>query len=297
QGLVALVQALGDLQGGLGGEAKLAIAIDAATRKGWVPRDQYKGDPGKWVDADTFLERGEKFASNLQRENAELRKRIASFEGTQKAFTAYMDGVIKNKDAALTQAIAALRIERSAAIREGDDAGAIELEDKIDQLKEEKVKMAKLPEELESEQEPKETPSTTAGQDPIVEEWIDDGNTWFREDPQLRKYAVQIGQNMIKAGETLKGRRFLDKVADFMRQEFPRRFRKFDEAAAGGTSAGKTAPMNPVENNTARGGPSTPGASGKTERDLPAEDLALMKQFVKEGWTTKEKFLAGYFSR
>ena len=36
---------------------------------------------------------------------------------------------------------------------------------------------------------------------------------------------------------------------------------------------------------------------GKTVRDLPPRDLALMKQFVAEGLYTEETFLESYFSR
>lgn len=34
-------------------------AEDKAAAMGWAPQDQWRGPPGKWVDADTFLKRGE----------------------------------------------------------------------------------------------------------------------------------------------------------------------------------------------------------------------------------------------
>lgn len=267
-------------------------AIESASKRGWAPRDQYKGEPGKWVDAKTFLERGDRFASNLQRENADLRKKISSFEGTQKAFKSYMEGVMQQKDVQLTSAIAELRIQRSAAIREGDDTGAIAIEDRIDLLKDQQKTVKDLPKDLEEEQEAAATPAGPNTNDPVVDEWIEDGNQWFKEDPALQAYAVAMGNKLIKEGETVKGRRFLDKVSEAMRQEFPRRFRKLDEAA------GKpTTPRSPVESTAGRSTTGTGAAGGKTERDLPVEDLALMKQFVKEGWVTREKFLKDYFTR
>jgi uncharacterized protein (UPF0210 family) len=67
-----------------------------------------------------------------------------------------------------------------------------------------------------------------------------------------------------------------------MAEEFPRRF------------AAKAAP-NP---HTVEGAANASSSSnGKTERDLPLADLKLMKQFVKEGWMTKEKFLQSYWAR
>lgn len=280
------------------GETSEANALDAATRRGWVPRDQYKGEPGKWVDAKTFLDRGDRFASNLQRENAELRKTISSFQGTQKAFKTYMEGVVEQKQTQLNGVIEQLRLQRSAAIREGDDSEALALEDRIDLLREEKKKVAKIPSDEEG-QTPADDKAFTSvpvppPNDPVIEEWIEDGNAWFRDDPTLMKYSVALGQRLIADGETVKGRRFLDKISGLMRQEFPRKFRKFDEAAG---VAPINTPRSPIDPTPTRNTGNPAATSGKSERDLPAEDLALMKQFVKEGWVTKEKFLADYFSR
>lgn len=251
-----------------------------ASRKGWVPKDKYTGDPAKWVDAKTFIERGEKFNANLQREIAALKSQIQSFEGTKKAFAKFHEETIARKDAEMKEAIAALRVQRSAAIREGDDEGAVALEDRIETLRTAQSKLKEMP----AVQDP---PAAPIPVDPVIEEWIEDGNTWFRDDPKLQRYAVSLGEDLIKKGETLRGRKFLDKVAALMAEEFPRKFKTAD------TSSGRN---TTVEGNSAgknQGG----GGGGKTERDLPPEDLALMRQFVKEGWTTKEKFLKSYFKQ
>src|SRR5260370_13868990 len=60
-----------------------------ASRQGWVPRDKYRGDAAKWVDAKTFVERGERFASHLQREVASLKQKLEDFEGTKAAFVKF----------------------------------------------------------------------------------------------------------------------------------------------------------------------------------------------------------------
>lgn len=252
-----------------------------AGRKGWVPRDQYKGDAAKWVDAKTFLERGERFTANLQREIADLKGKVASFEGTKAAFTKFHEELMAKKNTEIKAAISALRVQRSEAIGDGEHEVAVEIEDRIELLRgqQKELEEAPPPEQKAAEESPKADAPIV---DPVILEWIDDGNKWFDEDPKMRSYAIAIGDEMIKNGETVRGRKFLDKVAATMREEFPRKFREKEAIP----------PLHHVEadDNTPR------GKAGKTEKDLPPEDLALMRQFIKEGWTTKDKFLKSYFA-
>lgn len=251
-----------------------------ASRKGWVPRDKYKGDAAKWVDAKTFIDRGERFTKNLQREIEGLKSKIESFEGTKKQFVKFHEEQIAKKDAELKDAISALRVQRTQAIREGEDELAVTLEDRIDLLKDEQTKLKDIP----KEQEPAAANGSPNPNDPVLLEWIDDGNQWFHDDPKLRDYAIALGQELVQGGEPLRGRKFLDKITARMAEEFPRKFAK---------SVDKARPLPTGESgSTGSGG----GTGGKTERDLPPDDLALMKQFIAEGWTTKEKFLKEYFS-
>lgn len=263
--------------------AQRAIESEA-TRKGWVPKDQYNGDPSKWVDAETFVERGKKFNVNLQREVERLKKQLESFEGTKAAFVKFTEERLAAKDAELKDAIAALRIQRSQAVREGDDELAIQLEDRIDVLKDQQKEVKKLPEEIAKPEAKMD--------DPVLNDWIDDGNEWFREDEKLREYAVALGNEIVRNGENVvdgklvKGRKFLNLLRERMEEEFPRRFK-----AKTDTTGGRKDPVA----GSSSGASATRG--GKTEADLPAVDRQLMKQFIAEGYTTKEKFLASYFSR
>lgn len=250
---------------------------DAAGHKGWVPKEQFKGDSSKWVDAKTFVERGEKFNVNLQKEVAALKSKIESFEGTKAAFAKFHAETVARKDAELSEAIKALRIERSAATRNGEDELAIELDDRIDGLRAQQKEVKQIAVEPQAQ---------TPAEDPVLLEWIEDGNDWFKEDGKLRAYAIAMAQDMNKNGETLRGRKFLDKVTERMAEEFPRKFRSMTN------SAGRSG------SNVEGGSTATSSRTGGySERDLPAEDLKLMKQFVAEGWTTRDAFLKSYFSR
>lgn len=263
--------------------------VAAAVRKGWVPKSDYTGDPGRWVDAKTFVERGERFNSNLQREVAMLKQKLESFEGTKAAFVKFHEETLQKKDEELSSAITKLRVQRSEAIGDGEHEAAVALEDRIELLQKERKEVKAIPADNDPAA-PTPKPPGPNPSDPVLLEWIADGNEWFETDPQLRAYAVTVGEDLIAKGETIRGRKFLEKVAGIMAEEFPRKFAKPKSASI--------TPPNPMEGSG--GTSSTPARSpngSKTERDLPDEDLQLMRQFIKEGWMTKEKFLAGYFSR
>ena len=259
----------------------------AARRKGWLPKSEYQGDPDKWVDAATFIDRGNKFNKNLQREVEALKQKLADFEGTKAAFRKFHEETLAKKDAELQAAINALRVQRSQATQDGDHETAIALEDRIDELKAERKAFSAV----EAVQPPPADPTTPANPAglhvEVLNEWIDDGNTWFREDTKLQAYAVSVGEDLIRSGEKLRGRKFLDKVAEIVAEDFPRKFKQ----------RSITTPASPVSSSTPSRSTPSAGTRPRTEADLPPEDLKLMRQFIKEGWTTKEKFLAGYFSR
>jgi hypothetical protein len=258
-------------------------AESEAGARGWVPKNQYKGDPNKWVDAVTFLARGQRYSSNLQREVEQLKKQLADFEGTKKAFVKFHEESMAKKDQEIKEAISALRVQRSQATREGDDDLAIQLEDRIELLREQQKEVKAIPATapIADNLAPEEVAN------PILQEWIEDGNSWFKDDPKLRDFSVKLTEEMLRTGEPLRGRRLLDKVSERMKEEFPRRFR---------TAATTTTNKNLVESGSPGTGGSTPG-SGRSERELPAEDRAIMKQLIAGGFTTKEKFLQSYFSR
>lgn len=283
-------------------EAEEADFIDQASRKGWVPKDKYTGPADKWVDAKTFIQRGERFTKNLVREVEGLKRQLADFEGTKAAFVKFHNETLEKKDKELKDAITQLRIQRSAATRDGDDEGAVALEDRIEVLEGQRKEIKAIPVEAT----PKEGEAAAAKppgggpnpNDPVLLEWIEDGNTWFNDDETLRKYAVELGEGFIKDGTKLRGRPFLDFVAEKMRENFPRKFKLLDGKSASSEEAAPAARRSTAEGSgSSATGARTGAVNGKTEADLPAEDLKLMRQFIKEGYTTKEKFLAGYFSR
>lgn len=255
--------------------ATRAAEVEAeATRSGWVPKDKFKGDPKTWVDAQTFVARGERIATNLSKEVARLKAKLESFEGTRKQFVKFHEETIAAKDKEIADAIRTLRVQKSEATSEGEHEAAVNLEDRIETLKAEQAALKAA-----------EQKSNDPVSDPIMDEWIAEGNEWFQKDGRMRAYALALGEELLRDGETLRGREFLDKVTDLMAEEFPAKF-------------GKSAPA-PRARATAESSRSATASApvGRGARDLPAADRALMKEFVDAGWTSEAEFLKSYWAR
>lgn len=261
-----------------------AAAIEAQARaQGWRPEAEFKGE-GKWVDAATFIERGNRFKKNLEKEVATLKEQVAAQKKTNEQFAKFHKEAMERKDAELSDALRKARLDHKEAIRNGDDEDALLLEDRIDALKEEKAKLkeepAKKVEEGESEEEA--AAAKQASDDRALLEWVEDGNLWFRDDHKLRAYAMAIGQEMRAAGDMSRDRKFLDKIKAQMEDEMPERFAKGNplRRKVGAVETGSSSAAQQQQ--------------GKTERDLPKQDRELMNKFIKDGLLTKEQFLKDY---
>ena len=283
----------GTAPGGMQTPEVPAELLTEATRKGWVPLEEFEGDPKRWVDAKTFLERGERFNKNLQREVQQLKQKLEQFEGTKKQFVKFHEETLAAKQRELDEAISALRVQKSRATAEHEHEQAVALEDRIDLLRGQKADLDKEAKALKSGELDDSAPADTdtgaarIRQNAAVEAWVEDGNEWFRDDAKLRQYAVDVTEEMLKEGETARGRKLLDKVSERVKADFPRRF------AEGGTAPRS----NAVESGSGKPSGAPRGVAGKTERDLPPADRAIMNDLIAGGYTTKEKFLASYWSR
>jgi len=261
-----------------------AIAEEEAGRKGWVPKEKYRGDPAKWKPASQFLEDGKRYNKTLETRLERLERENEELKRSGKAFAEYHEQQMQSKQQEIDNAIKQLRVEKSRATADGEHTLAVEIEDRIELLKEEKKGL-----KPETDASKRGAGSNDeAVNSLVVREWVEDGNDWFDNSPELRQYAFDYANTLVNQTQ-VRGRKFLDMVAEHMREEFPRQFAKLE---------GKQTP--PARRNDQVEG----GAVGSNDRtggkytihDLPAEDLALMRDFVAKGWTTQEKFLRNYFS-
>lgn len=278
-----------------GGEGESNKYEDLARAEGWRPKEQFRGDPDEWVDAETFVRRGREINPILRRNNERLQSEINRLGGQLKEATDAVKNLqeynAKLEQKAYERAIKKIKEERRAAIASGDHATAAELEDELDELREQKPEPAPPPK--------KEEPAAQQ-QDPILVAWMSENKSWFNDDPDNEEmviYANTVGQMLRRRDPQMqkwKGQSFLDEIRARVVKQFPDRFGR----RAGGSAM--------VEGS---GGPASgEGAGGKggskSLASLPAEARSQFKQLNSEKWyqdlaksknmTTEQMFMADY---
>lgn len=244
------------------------ILREAATL-GWSPKEQWRGDPDEWVDAETFVRRGKEIMpilrknnDRLQRKVEELDRRLAEQARTFSEFNEYHQKTLQQqKEAALSQ----LREARKQAIENSDGAAFDQIEGHIRQIE------AYEP-ELPKERDEPEIP-------PDFAEWLSD-NQWYAKDKVAQAQADEIAQQLRREGVTDTGIDFLEEVGRRVREALPHKF-------------GNPARRKPAS--VAAPSPAAPRKTGKSYDDLPAEAKKLCDDFVRTipGFT-REQYVRDY---
>jgi hypothetical protein len=258
-----------------------------ASRKGWIPKHKYSGPEGKWKDAATFLADGAKFNSRLQDELGAVKRELADFKGTAKQFADFQQRQIEARDSQIGDLVRDLKRQQREAIRDGNDEAADAIDDRIEILNDER---ANVKQQIEKTKQAAPTTVRTDiidengnTTDPGVRAWIDDGNQWFNDSKPMRDYCFALANEAIAAGETRRGRPFLDLMREKMEEAFPLKFKKAGDPTARGSM-------------TEAGGGGAGGGKSYSVNDLPEADRELMKTGIRQGWTSEATFLKNYFS-
>lgn len=186
-----------------------------AEQMGWIPPTRFKGDPEKFVDADTYIKRGEEVLPIVREQNRRLHTELDALKATQtqtqaalKAAQTAIDQMEERHTVATQKAVTEARetlVQQLAAASEaGDHQGVALLTDKLTQAN------AILPEVPVKKEVVVETPAFTPP--PELVEW-NKANPWFGTDKRKTALALAVAQELREAGETGNGVDFYDKVA------------------------------------------------------------------------------------
>lgn len=239
---------------------------DEARRSGWTPKDQFKGDPEKWIDAETFVQRGREILPIVQAQNRKLEKAVddanAKVKSLEKTLSKFAEHNSKTEQRAYERAMKDLKAELATAAAAGD----------LDEVERITDDMA----DLKQEARPKDEPP--AGVKEAVKAF-EAANPWFGTDKVMTAAARAIGQELAESGVTDPEEQ-LTEVARRIKVEFPHKFTNPRREAAA----------------TVEGAPAPLRQASKSYADLPADAKAMCDQFVKDipGFT-REKYVKDYF--
>ena len=252
---------------------------------GWVPKEEFRGSEDSWVDAETFVKRGKEINPILRANNERLKKEmeaerqkhnreIAELKAATEEFKQFQKDAFERKQQQLETELGDLKNQRKEAIREGDADLVVELEDRIEEVKEEKAKKVEVKQPVAAPQE------TEIKLDPTLSEWIENNNSWFGPDVEATEIANGIGASIRRQFPQLSGKAFLDKLDEKLKQRVPELYGNQNQT------------RNAVEGSTTR----SSSSSGKKSYDnLPAEAKAACDKFVKQGlFKSKQEYVDLY---
>jgi len=193
-----------------------------AEKMGWIPPSRYKGNPERFVDADTFVERGEIvipiLKKNAQKLEAELERVRGENAATQAALAAAQKAIEQIEERhtvatqkAVTEAKRQVKEQLAEANAAGDHKGVAEL---TEQLVELNAAAAVEP--------PAPTPAAVAKFTPDQAQlaW-QEANPWFGKDRRKTALAMGIAQDLREQGRREQGADFYELVSAEMDKMFP----------------------------------------------------------------------------
>lgn len=232
---------------------QLTAAEEKAMEQGWVPQDEWEGDPEQWRPAKEFLDRGELF------------KKIEDQNRTIKEFKRALEDLkghhAKTRDTEYKRALDTLKAQKVQAIEEGDAQSVVKIDDQIDLVKEEQRKLAAQAAEPAV---PELNPEFVA--------WTE-RNSWYERDTNMKIFADALGQRLAAAGKTPAA--VLAEVEKQVREEFPHKFKNPNRDKPGS-----------VEGSTNKGG------KANSDVVLSDDERRVMQRFVRTGVMTEKEYLA-----
>lgn len=239
---------------------------DRAKSMGWAPKEEWRGSPDKWIDAEAFVTRGEEILPILRATNRHLQDDVSALKNELSATKAALQNSAAaieelkkfNSDAnraKMKESKEALVKQLKEARAEGNVEAEVEINDQLDSVRAAERDSEKPP-------APSTKPNGTEADprnNPEYQAWIAD-NPWFESNSRKRALAVAIAAEMRQdpqyAGVT--GRKFFDIVT----QETEKTL---------GTPPPQPRKITKVEGSGQLGGDSGPPRSFA---DLPAEAKA-----------------------
>jgi hypothetical protein len=239
------------------GEVKPPSKWEQSAREGgWVPLEEWQGDPDDWTDAKEFVKRGELFhkISNQSSEIKELKKAISGL----------MEHHHKVKETEFKRALDYLKQQKKVALEEGDADKLLAVDEAIDTLKEEQQQA-----KVEVQEEKKSGPT------PTFVGWVK-SNPWYIKDPELRAFADDVGVGIFQRNQgQITEEDLYKQVKARVMKAYPEKFK----------GQGTKSP-------NVEGGNTQTRSSKADNFSLSEDEKRVMNTFVRQGVMTKEEYIS-----
>lgn len=226
--------------------------VEVVARKmGWMPKEEYHGDPDKWVDAQLYLERSPQFYDK----NRKLSRKVRELEGTVANLTEHYRKVEQN---AYQRAMEDLKRAKVQALEEGNHAKVVEIDDQMNKIK----------------PGPAVNPAPR-GPDPAFEKWVE-RNSWYTDDEEMADTADSIGLRYAQLNPDKDPEEVFEYTERRIKKLFPDKFKNPNRE--------RPSPVESSRNTKAT-------SRKPQWRDLPEHFQKAGDKFVRQGVMTREQYI------
>ena len=264
-------------------ETGVGTVEEQAARMGWSARDEFKGDPERWVPAEKFVERAEtvlpiakgtidKMQRLMVEQEAGFKKLLADQKAELDALKVstekFVEFAKKGEERAYERALKELKVKQLAAAEDRDVAGVEAIGKEIeDHIKSHPAVTGEAPpDKLDT----KPAVENTWIQPGVFEAWKEE-NAWYTSKPKMFAFAKQADAYLMenKPGQTQKER--LAGIVELVKEEFPEFWANLNKTRPGAVEPGNESGFRPPGN-------------GKGYAHLTAEAKAYCDEFAgKDG--------------
>lgn len=247
---------------------------------GWVEKENYR-DGDHFVDAEAFVKRGKEINPILRKNNELLLKKldeanreIADVKKVAKEFEKFQKENAERQVKQLEGELSTLKEQKKLAITQGDGEQVVAIDEAIDAVKEQQRDAKTID---VAKPEAAKAPVTL---DPVITGWMEK-NTWFTTDDKYTRVADAVGASLAASHPELRGQAFFDQLDIELEDVLPAKYKKQTRTS-------------PVEGSTNGGGASRASGGKQTYANLPADAKAACDKFTKQGFMTREAYVAEY---
>jgi hypothetical protein len=221
---------------------------EEARSDGWVPEDEHKGEPpkGGFVDAETFVKRGEERAGILRSKVERLEDRVESLTETNRMFKDFHETSIQKERREKAALMEQLEAQRAEAVTAGDGQTFTRVDNELQQLRTE------LPADPMEETFQR-----------VASSW-QQNNNWYGANDKLTTYADGLSPKL--QAQYSDPAEYFAELTRRTKEAFPDEFRT---AAPSVESGGERQSEKPKPNSFGALPPDAQAACKQFERDIP----------------------------
>lgn len=231
-----------------------------ARKDGWVPVDEWKGDPDKHKSAEQFVKDGEQINGILKSKIDRLESRINEMADTNRQLNEWSKRQIDKEKKDNEKLIKELTELRKQAVTEGDGEAFARADEQLNQLR--------------TQPEP-----SGDGLSPQASDWLSH-NSWYGREDELTIYADAVSDRLRAQGYQDQSQAFFSELTTRVKDAFPDRFGNKNREKPTGVESGT---------------PAKADSQARTFDNLPAEAKAQYKRFARDIPNfTKDQYVEQY---